>query len=212
MVDVGLEDTIRSVYDDEPPEDLMENPPSVQHLRKGDGAARGAFDSDDSDSELDRQGLLGRSSAGDPEENDAIPDGPSQTTRQQPQHDAFWGQIYLLAFAAMCTTWFMVFLQTQSPKKNAPLGDTIYTTLHGSFYLLATYTLVATFVSLFWLAALRSYVRYLVYAVIVTVPIILYSFSLYPLISSYKGANHGSGFQDTIMRWSSLVPAIMATL
>lgn len=212
MVDVGLEDTIRSEYDDEPPEDLMENPPSVQHLRKGDGAARGAFDSDDSDSELDRQGLLGRSSAGDPEESDAIPDGPSLTTRQQPQHDAFWGQIYLLAFAAMCTTWFMVFLQTQSPKKNAPLGDTIYTTLHGSFYLLATYTLVATFVSLFWLAALRSYVRYLVYAVIVTVPIILYSFSLYPLISSYKGANHGSGFQDTIMRWTSLVPAIMATL
>ena len=211
MVDVGLEDTLRSEYDDDPPEDLMENPPSVQKLRKGDRAPKRSFDSDDSDQESDHQQLLGHS-PGYPEDNGSVPDGTPQPQGQQPRHDAFWGQVYLLAFAAMCTTWFMVFLQTQSPQKNAPIGDTIYTTLHGSFYLLATYTLVATFVSLFWLAALRSYVRTLVYAVVVTVPVILYSFSLYPLISSYKGANHGSGFQDTIMRWSSLVPAVMATL
>ena len=151
-------------------------------------------------------GHLRRSTGGDE------PIGIPQPQVQQPRHDAFWGQLYLLSLAAMCATWFLVLLHTQSPSTKQPLGDTVYTTLHGSFYLLATYTLVATFVSLFWLAALRSYVRYLVYGILVAVPIILYSFSLYPLISSFKGSWHGSSLQDTVMRWSSIVPAVMATL
>ena len=32
-----------------------------------------------------------------------------QPTISPPRHDAFWGHMYLLAFAAMCTTWFLVF-------------------------------------------------------------------------------------------------------
>jgi Plasma-membrane choline transporter len=65
---------------------------------------------------------------------------------------------------------------------------------------------------LLWLAALRAYVRYLAYIILVTVPTILYSFSLYPFISSYQGAWHGSSVQDIFMRWGSLIPAVMATL
>jgi hypothetical protein len=211
MVDVGLEDTLRSGFDDDPPEDLMENPPSVQQLRKQRPTPDDDYDSDASDQTNTQRHLLGysRHQSG---EQDSVPDGIPPPQVQQPRHDAFFGQLYLLSLAAMCTTWFLVMLHTQSPSTNQPLGDTVYTTLHGSFYLLATYTLVATFVSLFWLAALRSYVRYLVYGILVAVPVILYSFSLYPLISSFKGSWHGSSIQDTVMRWSSLVPAALATL
>ncbi|KIW90603.1 uncharacterized protein Z519_08386 [Cladophialophora bantiana CBS 173.52] len=211
MVDVGLEDTLRSEYDDEPPEDLIENPPSVQQLRKQSPRTEDEYDLEGSDEENTRRRLLGRSrnhSGG----TESVPDGIQTPQIQQPRHDAFWGQLYLLSVAAMCASWFLVWLHTQSPSTNRPLGDTVYTTLHGSFYLLATYTLVATFVSLFWLAALRSYVRYLVYGILVTVPVILYSFSLYPLISSFQGSWHGSSIQDAVMRWSALVPSIMATL
>ncbi|KAL2424195.1 Choline transporter-like protein ctl1 [Exophiala dermatitidis] len=210
MVDVGLEDTLRSEEDDEPPDDLMEDPPSVQQLRKPDHTVKDEYDSEESEMESNQQRLLGRSrNAISPAESRP---GGVQPVIHQPRHDPFWGQVYLLSLAAMCTTWFLVYLHTQSPRANQPLGDTIYTALHGSFYLLATYTFVATFVSLFWLAALRSYVRYLVYAILVAVPVILYSFSLYPLISSYKGSWHGSSLQDTMMRWTSLIPAALATL
>lgn len=211
MVDIGLEDTLRSDYDDEPPEDLMENPPSVQQLRKPGPGTHDKYDSEDSDQENTQRRLLGHSRHRSGE-SESLPETIQQTQSQQPRHDAFWGQLYLLALASMCATWFLVLLHTQSPSTNQPLGDTIYTTLHGSFYLLATYTLVATIVSLFWLAALRSYVRYLVYGILVAVPVILYSFSLYPLISSFQGSWHGSSIQDTVMRWSSLVPAGVATL
>ncbi|KAI1615526.1 hypothetical protein EDD36DRAFT_433037 [Exophiala viscosa] len=205
MVDIGLGDTLRTEYDDEPPEDLMEDPPSVQQLRK---PALANYDSEGSDQDYATSSQL---LAGQGHVESNRPDDIQQPN-QQPRHDSFWGQVYLLNLAAMFTTWFLVFLHTSSPSSNQPLGDTIYTTLHGSFYLLASYTVVATFVSLFWLAALRSYVRYLVYGILVTVPVILYSFSLYPFISSFQGSWHGSSIQDTVMRWSSLVPAIMATL
>jgi hypothetical protein len=213
MVDIGLEDTLRSEYDDDPPEDLIENPPSIQQLRGSAPTARDEYDSDESDQENTQRRLLAGSEdqlAREGTVADGIQSSPSSS--QQPRHDSFWGQVYLLNLAAMFTTWFLVFLHTQSPGTNQPLGDTIYTTLHGSFYLLATYTLVATFVSLFWLAALRSYVRYLVYGILVAVPVVLYAFSLYPLISSFQGSWHGSSIQDTVMRWSSIVPAAMATL
>ncbi|KAL6251799.1 hypothetical protein RBB50_002009 [Rhinocladiella similis] len=188
MVDIGLEDTLRSEYDDEPPEDLMENPPSVQQLRTRKAALHedsGLVYSDDDD-EIDtpRKRLLADDQSHVLGEH-GRPDDLQQPLNRQPKHDAFWGQIYLLNLAAMFTTWFLIFLHTESP---------------------------TTFVSLFWLAALRSYVRYLVYGIVIAVPVILYSFWLYPFISSYKGAWHGSSAQDTVMRWSSLVPAIMATL
>ncbi|KIV92628.1 hypothetical protein PV10_03902 [Exophiala mesophila] len=212
MVDVGLGDTLRSDYDDDPPEDLIENPPSVQRLKSGKAEIRSPDALGDSDEDFSMQQPLYESGSFQ-DENHPSPASVPQSQDQQPRHDFFFGQIYLLALAAMFTTWFLVFLHTEPPGKGTPpLGDTIYTTLHKSFYLLATYTLVATFVSLFWLAALRSYVRNLVYGIVVAVPVILYSFSLYPFISSFKGAWHGSSIQDTIMRWSAIVPAAMATL
>jgi hypothetical protein len=41
--------------------------------------------------------------------------------------------------------------------------------------------------------------------------VILYSFSLYPFVSSFRGSWHGSSVQDKVMRFGSFIPFIMAT-
>ena len=209
MVDVGLESTYRSDPDDDPPDDFLENPPSVQLLRKTPQPEEG-YHSDEDDLHTGHERLLEQSD-GLPFADDMGEIVPSHQGKP-PHHDAFWGHLYLLALAAMVTTWFIIFLHTDPPTKKEPLGDTVYNTLRRSFNLLITYTVVAVFISLLWLAALRSYVRPLVYGILIAVPTILYSFSLYPLISSYKGRWHGQQAQDFLMRWGSLVPAVMATL
>jgi len=52
----------------------------------------------------------------------------------------------------------------------------------------------------------------LVYMVLVAVPVILFSFFLYPLISSYQGKYHGASLQDKAMRWFSFIPGVLAIL
>ena len=127
------------------------------------------------------------------------------------KHDAFFAWIYLIALASMLATFILVYLHTYTPSgKQPPWGDTIYTTLTASFHLLAVDTLVAVVVSLVWLAALRSFVRPLVTLIFIAVPVVLFSFSLYPFISSFEGRTGGQSFQDRVMRWSAIVPGIGA--
>lgn len=128
---------------------------------------------------------------------------------EPPRHDGFWGYLYLISLAALFSSFFLVFLHTSAPSLKHPLGDTIYTTMHASYHLLAIDTLVAVIVSLLWLAILRSYVRHLVYAILVAVPIILFSFSIFPFISSFKGQWDGLSIQDKAMRWFSSIPGIL---
>lgn len=120
--------------------------------------------------------------------------------------------MYFISLASLFATFFLVYLHTSAPSRKHPLGDTIYTTLHSSFHLLAVDTLVAVVVSLLWLSLLRSFVRLLIYTILIAVPVIFTSFSIYPFVASFKGPNHGSGVQDRAMRWLALVPAIVATL
>lgn len=78
--------------------------------------------------------------------------------------------------------------------------------------MLAVDTVVAVLVSFVWLAALRSFVRPLVSVIQIAVPVILFSFSLYSFVSSFKGRTHGASFQDKALRWASLVPALSCVL
>ena len=112
----------------------------------------------------------------------------------------------------MFSTWFLVWLHTSTPSSKRPLGDTIYSTLHSSYHLLAVDTVIAVIISLLWLVALRSFVKQLVLAIIFAVPIILFSFFLYPLISSFKGSWKGASAQDTAMRWLSFIPLVATGL
>ncbi|KAF2154875.1 hypothetical protein K461DRAFT_285102 [Myriangium duriaei CBS 260.36] len=127
-----------------------------------------------------------------------------------PQHDAFWAHLYKISLFAMFATFVLVWFHTSSPTSKRPLGDTIYSALTGSVHLLLWDTVITVIVAMIWLALLREYVRALVFLMLIGVPIVLFSFSLYPFISSYKGAWHGNSIQDRAMRWLSFLPFITA--
>ena len=220
MVDVGLESATQSDTDgqdrDEPPDDLTieipadDDPPSIQQFRKPpttrfEQTLPFALQEPTAESGYERS---------QPPDSDvsSAPPTVSYPAEEPPRHDSFWGSLYLISLAALISSFFLVYLHTSAPSFKQPLGDTIYTTLHASYHLLAIDTLVAVIVSLLWLAVLRSYVRPLVFAILVAVPVILLSFSLYPFISSYKGQWHGASVQDKAMRWFSIIPGILAVV
>ena len=221
MEDVELASTVRSDMDaidrDEPPDDLMaevEDGPAAFLLaksRKGERAPKFGMNSSFLPRETGQDARQGR--PGPPSSSDeTVPPTLSATTIEPPLHDAFWGKLYLLSLGSLLASFVLVWLHTSAPGSKHPLGDTIYTTLHASFYLLAVDTVVAVIVSLLWISLLRSYVRPLVYFILIAVPIILFSFSLYPFISSYKGPYHGSSLQDRVMRWGSFIPFVLGFL
>jgi hypothetical protein len=207
MSDIGLESTIA---DDDPPHDLAvetpeDNPPAFQQFRSApkNGAIRLPTDND-------LEAGRGTGFPRRPSSIETVPGTIAAPTGDVPKHDVFWGSLYMICLGALFATFFLVFLHTSTPDRN--LGDTIYTTLSASFHLFAVDTVVSVFVSLIWLALLRSFVRPLVYLILLAVPVILFSFSLYPLVSSYKGSSKGSGLQDKAMRWLSFIPGIFALL
>ena len=214
MVDIGLESTMRSVLDqDDPPDDLAiempvdEDPPSIQQFRKPPGNHQTQPQFMPLETEAAKQHGRPRPPESDSE---SLPPSVSYPSTEPPRYDAFWGNLYLISLPSFFASYILVYLHTAKP--SLPMGDTVYTTLHGSFHLLAVDTLVAVIVSVCWLALLRSYVRPLVYTILVAVPVILIAFSLYPFISSFGGAWHGMSIQDRVMRWASTVPGLLAIL
>ena len=217
MVDIGLESTTQgSHHGDEPPDDLAieippdDDPPSIQQFRKPPRASLEPT-SPFMPQETNQHDIKCRPHPPD-SDSSSTPPTIAPATEDPPRHDQFWGTLYLISVAALFASFFLVYLHTYTPSSKRPLGDTVYTTVHASYHLLAIDTLVAVLVSLLWLAALRSYVRPLVYAMLVAVPIILFSFSLYPFISSFRGRMHGASTQDVAMRWFSFVPGIMSVV
>ena len=233
MVDIGLESVLedhseinyRSDNSDEPPYDLTHDPEESEDERSAYDESRhlpkrgkirlpdSHFDLRKDDAEAGRPRDISRPPSVD---STAPPDsvlGEEAATAPiiiPTRHDQFFSSLYLISLAALLATSFLVWLHTDTPSKKLPLGDTIYTALRSSYYLLAMDTLIAVMVALIWLAALRSFVRPLVYGAVIGVPIILFSFSIYTLVSSYKGTTRGSGLQDRTMRWFSFVPLIIA--
>jgi len=210
LVDVGLESTIA---DEDPPADLIaesvddNDPPAFQKFKSPSGPSRYNYrrgSVNDSETGLLRQDSLSVASI--------MPDARPVDDSEIFKYDPFFAWIYLIALAAMFATFVLVWLHTGVPSGKKPWGDTIYTTLMGSFHLLAVDTLVAIVVSLVWLAALRSFVRYLVALIVVAVPVIMVSFSLYPLISSFQTPSKDPGLQDVVMRWASLIPGVSAVI
>ncbi|KAL4767333.1 hypothetical protein BDW60DRAFT_156072 [Aspergillus nidulans var. acristatus] len=210
LVDIRLEDTLKSrshLDDDDPSEIEDDKPPSVQQFR-----------------ELPQMSNLGMNSLPSPHEESEQPlleelQQPNATISRQvsahlgrfnsSSHDVFWAHLFMISLACLFATSFLVYLHTSPPPGDKTTwGDTIYLTVHGSFYRLGIYTLVSVLISLIWLALLRSYVRLLVYAIIFVVPVMLYSFSLYTFVSSFRST---ATVQDRVMRFGSFVPFIMGT-
>ena len=214
MVDVGLESAME---DSEPPDDLAvelptdDSPPAFQKFRSAPKTEPIRLPTDSKYLRRDRD-LEAAADISRPPSVETVPPAVPVMMGEPPKHDVFWSSLYLICLASLFATFFLVFLHTPTPSGKMPLGDTIYTTLHSSFHLLAVDTVVSVIVSLVWLALLRSFVRPLVYLILLAVPVILFSFSLYPFISSYNGAESGSSFQDRVMRWFSFAPAIFGAL
>lgn len=214
LVDVNLDSTIHEDEDEELVEqEADDDPPPVQHFRRArhhdeEDPPTGFFMPQETD--IESQRLYPRPMSPDRE---TIGDGEIDITLPPPtKHDAFWGQLFLICVAAIFATFILVCLHTTSPDKRSLLGDTIYTTLTSSYHLLAVDTLVAVIVALVWLAILRSYVRPLVFGILIGVPVVCVFFSLYPLISSFQGTWHGEAIQDKVMRWLSFLPAAFALI
>ncbi|KAF2085789.1 hypothetical protein K490DRAFT_74932 [Saccharata proteae CBS 121410] len=159
--------------------------------------------------ETDEEALTGGPPPFDPDDDETETTVETAASpNNEKRHDPFWSLAYTICASAYVGTAFLVFIHTSAPDKKHPLGDTIYTTLHSSFHLLAVYTLVSAIVATSWLAILHYFARPLVNLMLIGVPIILTSFSIYPFVWSYKGSWHGARFQDRAMRWLSLLPAL----
>ncbi|CRK20352.1 hypothetical protein BN1723_012128 [Verticillium longisporum] len=201
MVDVGLES--QTEYDD-PPASLtgeLEDDNSPPAFQKFQGKAdRNKFmlrRESTNESEYDEQQEAEA-------ESQVMPATVPLAEGEIFKYDPFFAWAFLILLAALLSTFVLVWLHTSTRKG---MGDTIYTTLHASFHMLAVDTLISVIVALFWLAALRSFARPLAGLVVVAVPVIMGTFALYAFVSSFKGSTHGASFQDRALRWASLVPA-----
>ncbi|KAI0025258.1 hypothetical protein F4780DRAFT_423071 [Xylariomycetidae sp. FL0641] len=220
MVDIGLNST---VMDNEVPEDLLQetptdaSPPAFQKFKTTNSGSKGPGRKD---SHLERDRRLMRQAIVEEDEEEDEEDQQRDQAGKIPApprprmygeifvHDQFFAWIYLIAIASLLATFVLVWLHTSVPGRK--LGDTIYTTLHSSFFLLAVDTLVSIIVALVWMAALRSFVQPLALLILLGVPVVLFSFSLYPMVSSFQGPEHGSRVQDVVMRYAAIVPGVCA--
>lgn len=116
-----------------------------------------------------------------------------------------------MMFATAFVVWLHTDADDQKDKRGRfPFSDTIYHTLQSSVHLLAVDTVIAVAVSLVWMWLLRNFVTPLIYLLIFSVPVIMTTMSIYPLVRSYGGPADGSGLQDQALRWTCLVPAAIA--
>ncbi|KAI1428532.1 hypothetical protein F5Y12DRAFT_732208 [Xylaria sp. FL1777] len=221
MVDVGLEST---VMDNSVPEDLLletpidSSPPAFQQFKSTKGNSKSSASRAHSNLERDHRIMRQAIAEEDEDEEDEVTEQPG-TIPAPPQprmygeifvHDQFFAWLYLIAFASLIATFVLVLLHTSAP--GGKIGDTIYTTLKSSFHLLAVDTLVSVVVALVWMAALKSFMQQLVFLILFGVPIVLFSFSLYPMISSFQGPDHGSRLQDVVMRYAAIVPGVCSII
>jgi len=212
LVDVNLASTIN----EEPPDSLVGF--SITGERDGQPMPFPMFKTSGKDPrqssfmpvETDEEANIGFPHPPSPD-RESVPPAPTIVlpTQEPPKHDAFWGTLFQICLFALFAAFTLVWFHTSAPTANRPLGDSIYSALRGSTYMLLWDTVIAIMVALIWLALLRNYARISIFSLIIAVPIVLFAFSLYPLIASFKGSYNGSSYQDRAMRWLSFIPAIV---
>ncbi|KAF2128949.1 hypothetical protein P153DRAFT_341331 [Dothidotthia symphoricarpi CBS 119687] len=212
LVDVELESTARSSLEEVDRDELLQHkdsePPSYQQFRNMTRPKRGRSPLRTTlpiPQETDEDVLLENPRPISPDRQ-TVPDVVPENSIVPPRHNFFWAELFVIVQCAIIGVYIISLLQESPPNKKNPLGDTIYTVLRSSFHLIGVYSLVSIVVGLLWLSLLRSFARPLVMLILVAVPVISFSFFVYPFVSSFKGSWHGDSMQDRAMRWLSIGP------
>ncbi|KAK9462496.1 uncharacterized protein V1516DRAFT_621057 [Lipomyces oligophaga] len=125
--------------------------------------------------------------------------------------DTIWAKFYIISLCCLFATSFTVWLETEVTR-SISLTDSIYTVIQGSASILGLDIFLAFLISIVWFILLNFCVRPLLAVTVVSIPIFLVGLSLYPLIMSYRDSWGGNTTQDQAMRWTSLIPVLMAAL
>ncbi|KAL9088098.1 MAG: hypothetical protein Q9159_003296 [Coniocarpon cinnabarinum] len=204
LVDVELASTIHEA-DEEPSIINEEDPPSIQQFRNS--VLPGNVPDDSRYTEREDAPFLAREQhSSSPDRESVLPTASPIPAAKPANFDTFFSSLFVIDMIAMLSTFFLFLLHTSSSNKRAAVGDTIYTMMRSSFFLLGIYTLVSIVVALVWIAALRTFVRPLVYLMLLAVPAITISFTIYPFVFSFRGTWGGHSAQDVAMRWLSWIP------
>lgn len=139
-----------------------------------------------------------------------LPDPVSYPDLANVHHDRTFSVLYMMCQASIFATSVFVYLRTDLP--TTPMMDSIYSALASSTGLIVQDVVIAVCVAGAWLVVMRSFVRPLIYLVLVAVPVVFTAFSCYSLVWSYKGNVGGYELQARAMRWSSLLTALFAVL
>ena len=161
--------------------------------------------------ETDEEALLDRPRSPSPD-RESVPQIVMPDVGSPPKHNFFWAEIFIIAQCSVFGVALISWLTESAPDKKHPLGDTIYTVLHACFRLIAKCCLGIVIGGMLMMVSFKTYVRPLIVLIYVAVPIISFTFFLYPFISSFKGSWHGDSIQDKVMRWLSFVPAVFGVV
>lgn len=140
-----------------------------------------------------------------------VPPMVTHTPINEKMHDALWSRLYILSMCCLFATSFIIWLRTEVTHLIS-VADTVYTVIGGSTGILVTDTFVAIAISMAWFILLKTFIRPLLYLLIISIPVALTSLTMYPLIMSYRDSYGGETTQDKAMRWTSLIPIILAVL
>ena len=141
--------------------------------------------------------------------DDALPRPVSAPSLTSVAHDSTWAAFYGLSMAGMFATAFVIWLGTETPSDDVPLGDTIYSTLHSAFPLLISDAILAIGIAMLWIILMRHALQPFIYLLLFIIPVSMFTLFLVPLIQSFRGRWEGETIQDKAMRWASIIPAII---
>lgn len=125
-------------------------------------------------------------------------------------HDSTFAILFMLCQASLFATSVAVYFRTDIA--STPVADSIYYALNSSMSIVIKDVFIALAIATVWLVVMRSFVKSLLYTIIIAVPIVLFTISFYSLAWSYKGQNGGYEIQARAMRWSSFITAIFASM
>jgi Plasma-membrane choline transporter len=144
-----------------------------------------------------------------PMPDNALPQPVSAPPLASASHDSTWAAFYGLSMSGMFATWFLIWIGTETPESGIPMGDTIYSTLRTALPLLISDAILAVGIAVIWLILMKHALQPFVYLLCWAVPVSMFTLFLVPLIQSFGGRWDGSALQDRVMRWGSLIPAIV---